>query len=214
MVTEAPTTNSQACGRAALAYAARGIPVLPCHWPTPQDFPHFCSCADLDCPDPARHPIDPFTTKATHDLSQLSRWWLAHPNANPATITDTDNLGVIELRHFARPDHVVRLLKANQIQRGPLLIAGVGRLQFLVRPDHAKLGLDTPKPTQDAMVTALPPGTVVLLAPSRLMSGYRLTWMYRFEHTSLFPAATPLLAQLTDLAASGAFDDPYPFLVL
>jgi hypothetical protein len=211
VTTEAPT-NTQHHGRAALAYASRGIPVLPCHWPTPQEFPQFCSCTDLDCPDPACHPIDAITTQATHDLSQLSRWWLAHPTANLATITDSEHVGVVELRHFVKPEHVLRLLNAYQIERGPLINAAPGRLQFLVRPDHAKLGSSAPEPIPGATLTTLPPGTLVLLPPSRLMSGFRLGWLRRLNHATQLPAATPFLAQLTDFVATGALDDPHPLL--
>jgi hypothetical protein len=114
------------------------------------------------------------------------------------TITDTDHVAVIELRHFVKPEHVIRLLNAYEIERGPLINAGIGRLQFLVRPDHAKLGCNSPQPAEDATLTTLPARTLVLLPPSRLMSGHRLGWMRRLYHATHLPAATPLLAQLTD----------------
>jgi hypothetical protein len=212
MVTTEATSITQHHGRAALAYASRGIPVLPCHWPTPQEFPQFCSCTDLECPDPAYHPIDALTTQATHDLSQLARWWLAHPTANLATITDSDKVAVIELRHFVRPEHVIRLLKAYEIERAPLIHPGAGRFQFLVRPDHAKLGPTTPEPIKGTTLTTLPPGTLVLLPPSRLMSSFRVGWLHRLDHATQLPAATPFLAQLTDFVATGALDDPHPLL--
>lgn len=212
LTTESPS-NAQPLGRAALAYATRGVPVLPCHWPTPLEFPQFCSCTDLDCSDPARHPIDSLTADATHDLSQLSRWWLAHPTANVATVTDTEHVGVIELRHFVKPEHVIRLLNAYEVERGPLINAALGRLQFLVRPDHGNLGPSTPHPSDTATLSTLLPGTLVLLPPSRLMSGFRLGWMRRLYHATHLPAATPFLAQLTDFVATGALDDPHPLLV-
>ncbi len=209
---EAPG-NTQPLGRAALAYATRGAAVLACHWPTPVEFPQFCSCTNLDCPDPARHPIDALTiADATQDLSQLARWWLAHPAANVATVTDTERLGVIELRHFAKLEHIVRLLNAYQVERGPLINAGPGRLQFLVQPDGATLGPGSAPPSDDATLSTLPPGTLVLLPPSRLMGGNRLGWMRRLHHIAHLPAATPFLAQLSDFVATGALDDPHPLL--
>src|SRR6266536_5866156 len=128
---------TQSPGSAALAYPSRGVPSLPCTWPAPADLPHFCSCGNLNCPTPAHHPIGTLTTAdVTQDRGQLSRWWTAHPSANLATITDPARLGVIELRHPARPDHVLRLLNAHQVEPCPLLLAGVGLLQFLVQPDQ------------------------------------------------------------------------------
>jgi hypothetical protein len=208
LTTEAPG-NGQQLGRAALAYASRGIPVLACHWPTPLEFPQFCSCTDLDCPNPARHPIDALTSAdATQDLSQLSRWWLAHPAANVATVTDAERLGVIELRHFARLEHILRLLNAYQVERGPIIVTGPGRLQFLVQPDGATLGPSTPRASDDTTLSSLSPGTLVLLPPSRVMDGNRLGWARRLHHVTHLPAATPFLAQLTDFVATGALDDP------
>jgi len=40
-------------GEAALAYAKRGVPVLPLHWPEDG----ACSCGDPDCPSPGKHPL-------------------------------------------------------------------------------------------------------------------------------------------------------------
>jgi hypothetical protein len=54
---------------------------------------------------------------------------------------------------------------------------------------------------------------VVLLPPSRLMTGERVRWMRRLhQHTSRLPTAAVLLAQLSELVEAGALDDPYPLL--
>ncbi len=210
MLPTKPPGTTQALGRAALAYASRGLPVVACHWPTPAELPQFCSCADLDCPSPACHPIEHLApADATQDLSQLARWWLAHPTANPATVTDTPHVGVIELRHFARPEYVMRLLNAYQVDRGPVILAGHGRLQLLV----ANLSPTTDaQPAGGATLSSLAPGSLALLPPSRLMSGQRVQWMRRLHHVAQLPDATPLLAQLTEFVKTGVLDDPHPLL--
>lgn len=217
----------QAAGSAALAYPQHGLAVLACHWPAPAELPQFCSCGALDCPTPARHPLGALTpADATRDLGQLSRWWLAHPAANVAALTDPARVGVIELHHPelvhpASPDRVLRLLKAHQADPCPVLWAGPGRLQFLVQP--GQLGAD-PAPVQAdpsdsfaaerGAVTWFAPGTLLLLPPSRLMSGQRLGWKRRLRHASRLPAATPLLEQLTDLVETSALTDLHPLLTM
>lgn len=209
-----PTTPSLV--RAALSYPTRGLAVLPCHWPAPPNLPQFCSCGDLECPWPARHPIGILTTAdATRDLGQLSRWWLAHPIANVGFTTDGTRVGVLELHHGAPADEVLRLLNENLADAGPVILTGPGRLQFLVTPDGTSAG-QTPAdidedPSDPALpaahVTYLEPGTVVLLPPSRLMDGERSRWLRRLVTTTRLPDAGPLLDTLIRLADSGALDD-------
>jgi len=67
---------------------------------------------------------------------------LAYPTADLDTVTDTRHLAVIELRHFVKPQHV---LYAYEIERGPLINAALGRLQFPIRPDRTKLGPSSPQ---------------------------------------------------------------------
>jgi hypothetical protein len=209
-------SGSQAPGSAALAYPNRSVTVLACHWPAPTDLPQFCSCGALDCPTPARHPIGTLTPDhATGDLGQLSRWWQAHPSANVATYTDTTRLGVIELHHPARPDHVIRLLNTHRADPCPVISAGPGVHQFLVQPDpHAAEQLPPANPDTDhnGTVTWLAPGTLLLLPPCRLMSGERLRWMRRLHHTTRLPLAAPLLDQLLDFIDTCTLNDLHPLL--
>lgn len=203
--------------RSALSYPTRGLAVLPCHWPAPPNLPQFCSCGDLECPQPARHPIGTLTTAdATRDLGQLSRWWLAHPIANVGFTTDETRVGVLELHHGAPADDVLRLLNESLVDPGPVILAGPGRLQFLVTPDdtspdHPATNIEEdpsdPALPDAAQATCLEPGTVVLLPPSRLMDGERLRWLRRLVTTTRLPDVGPLLDTLVRLADSGALDD-------
>src|SRR6266545_7546302 len=87
---------------AALAYASRGIPVLPLHHPVahlrsapwvPDGQPlaklevwSACSCGDRDCPQFAKHPIGvlvPHGVKdATTNRARILAWWTSHSLAN------------------------------------------------------------------------------------------------------------------------------------
>lgn len=64
---------------AALAYAARGWAVFPCHEP----IHGHCSCGHADCSSPAKHPR---TRRGLHDATtdpaRLIDWWHRWPSAN------------------------------------------------------------------------------------------------------------------------------------
>jgi Bifunctional DNA primase/polymerase, N-terminal len=208
--------ETQSPGAAALSYPSRGLRIIACHWPTPADLPQFCSCGDLACPTPARHPIGTLTTRdATSDLGQLARWWLANPSANIATITD-ERLGVIELHHPTKPGTLVQALKAHQADQAPMIHADQGMLHLLVKPD---LRLDdaaaqvAPHPTSDIdKVVITPPGTLVLLPPSRRMTGMRIRWMGHLYHLDHLPEAARMLEILTELRKNGVLNELLPML--
>jgi Bifunctional DNA primase/polymerase, N-terminal len=129
-------------GRAALAYASRGIPVLPLHYPvvsltanlgTGPGKPRVswrCSCQRADCGSPGKHPIAqlvPHGVKdATTDRARLTGWWAEHPNANIGLATghvmdvlDVDGAdGAAALRQLAREHGLA--------SSGPLVRTGSG----------------------------------------------------------------------------------------
>jgi Bifunctional DNA primase/polymerase, N-terminal len=187
-----PTTSNLV--RAALSYPTRGLAVLPCHWPAPTNLPQFCSCGDLECSRRAEHPIGTLTpADATCDLGQLSRWWLAHPTANPALITDETRVGVLEFRHAGPPDEVLRFLNVDLADSGPVIAPRPNRLQFLVKPDHTSVD------GFPLEIRGLDPGEVVLLPPSRRMDGERVRWIRRLVTTTRLPDLAPLLDTLSQL---------------
>jgi hypothetical protein len=201
---------------AALSYPDRGLRIMACHWPTPAELPQFCSCGDIACPTPARHPIGTFTTRdATTDLSQLARWWKANPAANIATVTD-ERVGVIELRHPAKPGTLIQVLKDHQVNQAPMIHADQGVVHLLVKPDsdldHSAADIAS-HPTSDIdKVVITPPGTLILLPPSRRMNRLRTHWMSHLYHVNRLPEAAYILELLTELRAKGVLDDLTPRL--
>ena len=203
-------------GTAALSYPGRGLRVMACHWPTPCELPQFCSCGDVDCPTPARHPIGTFAIdQATTSLGQLARWWQANPAANPATMTD-EQVGVIELHHPARPGTLFQALKAHRANQAPMIYADQGVAHLLVKPDpdldpsaadlacHPTSGIDK--------VVISPPGTLILLPPSRRMNRLRIHWMTHLYHVDRLPEAAHMLELLTELRKNGVLDEVTPSL--
>jgi hypothetical protein len=77
----------------ALAYAAQGWYVFPCHTPTAGG----CSCGKADCDDVGKHPRTPHGFKdATTDPDVLQQWWTKWPDANIGIATGASGLVVID----------------------------------------------------------------------------------------------------------------------
>jgi Bifunctional DNA primase/polymerase, N-terminal len=203
-------------GIAALSYPNRGLRIMACHWPTPSELPQFCSCGDIDCPTPARHPIGTLTIdQATANLGQLARWWQANPAANVATMSD-ERVGVIELHHPARPGTLMQALKAHHAAQAPMIYADQGVVHLLVKPDPyldqsaADIASHPTSSTDKVVIT--PPGTLVLLPPSRSMTRLRIHWMSHLHHVDRLPEAAHMLEVLTELRKDGVLDELDPRL--
>ncbi len=201
-------------GAIALTYPHRGLRIIACHWPAPTELPQFCSCGDIACPTPARHPIGTLTTNdATTDLGQLGRWWLAHPTANPATITD-ERVGVIELHHPAKPDALLYAMKNHHADQAPMFHAGQGVMYLLVNPnlglDDSAVAVASQRISDIEKVVVTPPGTVVLLPPSTTMTGRRIRWMSHLHNVDSLSTATHMLEVLTGLRKNGVFSELLP----
>lgn len=75
--------NRTTLARAAVAYARRGWPVFPLHWPDDGR----CSCGNPECGrNTGKHPIGPLVPHgykdASADLEQVAGWWRRMPHAN------------------------------------------------------------------------------------------------------------------------------------
>jgi hypothetical protein len=75
---------------AALAYIARGWPVVPLHWPLVTGAKAACSCGFADCTSRAKHPIAELVrhglSDASTDPDRVRAWWKARPEANVAIV--------------------------------------------------------------------------------------------------------------------------------
>ncbi|HEX8930012.1 MAG TPA: bifunctional DNA primase/polymerase [Actinomycetota bacterium] len=167
---------------AALHYAAAGLPVVASHFPVPLRTSRTpgrpalgCSCGEATCATPARHPVWSLTERdATTATVDLVRWWIGIPDANLATPTAPD-LGLVELCHRAPPHLVVGWLAMHGIAAGPLIAAGPGCLQFLVIPGSG--GWSFRMVEHGSVLRLGPGGGLVLLPPSRLISGAWTRWL-------------------------------------
>ena len=184
---------------AALAYAARGIPVLPLHHPVtrasagrpvpagqpPEDWSRGCSCGDRACAQPGKHPLGQLVphglTEATTNRARVLAWWTAHPQANIGLacghrfdVLDLDGpTGITALQAFA-DQHGVRLPAT-----GPVVRSGRsdGGWHYYLAPS----GLPRRARVLDGVdYQAL--GGYVVAPPSRHATGQRYTWARDLAH--------------------------------
>lgn len=203
-------------GIAALSYPNRGLRIMACHWPTPSELPQFCSCGDIDCPTPARHPIGTLTIdQATANLGQLARWWQANPRRQRRHDVRRTSRG-----HRAAPSgtagHPHASPQGPPCSQAPMIYADQGVVHLLVKPDPfldqsaADIASHPTSSTDKVVIT--PPGTLVLLPPSRSMTRLRIHWMSHLHHVDRLPEAAHMLEVLTELRKDGVLDELDPRL--
>ena len=74
--------------KAALAYAARGWPVIPLHNPKGG----VCSCRKKDCSSRGKHPrAEHGLNDGSKDPKQIARWWEKWPDANLGILTGQES---------------------------------------------------------------------------------------------------------------------------
>jgi len=177
---------------AALAYASRGIPVLPLHYPVacltatrpvpvgqPQAKPTWslvCSCGDRSCGQVGKHPLGALVPhgvkEATTNRARVLAWWTRQPLANVGLATghlfdvlDADGAeGMAAIRAFAS-EHGLR-------SSGPLVRTGGGGWHYYLAPT----GLGNVHPRDLERVDWRGRGGYVVAPPSRHASGHP----YRF----------------------------------
>jgi hypothetical protein len=182
---------------AALAYAERGIPVYPIHWPRPNAGRAAldCSCPrGRYCDRPAKHPLVWHGVKdASCDPAQLARWWQRWPDANIGLATgivfdalDVDGLaGMAALRQ--------QLPTVGRRHPGPLVATGGGGWHYWYAPS----GLGNRPPRGLSHVDWRGLGGCVLAPPSRHASGGRYRWLRGLDQAPLpeVPAALRALLE-------------------
>jgi hypothetical protein len=198
---------------AALAYASRGIPVLPLHYPLPHrvdlqpitsDRPLLtpapasgCSCRDPGCGQPGKHPLGTLVPhglrEATTNRARILAWWTSHPQANIGLATghrfdvlDVDGpTGTQAMRTFAS-EHALQ-------SSGPLVRTGGGGWHFYLAPT----GLGNVRPRDLEHVDWRGRGGYVVAPPSRHRSGHPYQWLAgRDLDTPLPEVPAPLLERL------------------
>jgi Bifunctional DNA primase/polymerase, N-terminal len=200
---------------AALAYASRGIPVLPLHYPvacltaarpvtvgqspaTPT-WSLGCSCGDRACGQVGKHPLGQLVPhglrEATTNRARILAWWSQHPQANVGLacghrfdVLDLDGpAGVQALRAFAA-EHGMALPA-----RGPVVRSGRAEEGWHYYLAPAGLPRRT-RLLEGVDYQAL--GGYVVAPPSRHATGHRYAWARGLDHPlPALPAALYRLAE-------------------
>jgi Bifunctional DNA primase/polymerase, N-terminal len=176
-----PPGDDQERLRQALAYAARGIPVLPLHRPVVRRpaaarglVEVGCSCGDRDCAAIGKHPMTPLgAAEATTDPGRLAWWWRRHPGANVGLATgwlfDVLDVDGPESGDTARWSAVAQVLG----RRGPLVRTGGDGWHFYLAPT----GMHDPRVRGLAKLHWRGRGGWVVAPPSRHASGGVYLWV-------------------------------------
>jgi hypothetical protein len=181
---------------AALAYADRGIPVYPVHWPrpTPGRAGLACSCPrGPACDRPAKHPLVRHgVNEASTNPDRIGRWWRRWPQANIGLATgivfdalDIDGpAGLASLRQLAGT--------VDQQLTGPLVATGGGGWHAWFTPT----GLGNRPPRGLDHVDWRGRGGAVLAPPSRHTSGGSYRWVRTLDQAPLPQVPAALRARL------------------
>jgi hypothetical protein len=175
---------------AAVGYASRGIPVLPLHYPLshrtglqpvpgdpqPAVVRAGCSCRDLGCGQPAKHPLGslvPHGVKdATCNRARILAWWTRHPQANIGLATG-QTFDVLDVDGPAGEAAIRELAAEHGLQSsGPLVRTGGGWHYYLT-----PTGLGNVNPAGLEHVDWRGRGGYVVAPPSRHASGHPYQWV-------------------------------------
>ena len=169
------TTQTTALLDAALAYAARGWHVFPCHTPTATG----CSCAKRDaCTNIGKHPwTKNGLSDATTDAAKIRRWWQMWPTANVAIRTGAiSGLVVLDRNdHKGGADSLEELERTySPLPETVLALTGGGGVHYVfAHPgSHVPTAVDLLGPGLDTRAD----GGYIIAPPSLHKSGKRYTW--------------------------------------
>jgi hypothetical protein len=178
---------------AAVGYAARGIPVLPLHYPLThhrdlqalsgsrqQPRPAArsgCSCRDPGCGQVGKHPLGalvPHGVKdATTNRARILAWWTRHPQANIGLATG-HRFDVLDVDGPAGAQAIRTLAAEHSLQSsGPLVRTGGGGWHFYLAPT----GLGNVRSAGLAHVDWRGRGGYVVAPPSSHASGHPYHWV-------------------------------------
>jgi hypothetical protein len=174
---------------AAVGYAARGIPVLPLHYPLPYRTGlqpvrgdrepaagTGCSCRDPGCGQIGKHPLGslvPHGVKdATCNRARILAWWTRYPQANIGLATG-HSFDVLDVDGPEGAQAIRELATAHGLQSsGPLVRTGGGGWHFYLAPT----GLGNVQPQDLEHADWRGRGGYVVAPPGRHASSHPYQW--------------------------------------
>lgn len=162
---------------AALAYAAKGWPVLPLWGPEGDT----CACGNADCGSPAKHPVGTLVPHGLQDASTdpdaIRGWWGACPSANVGIRTGSESgIFALDVDPAHGGEEALAALESHHDKLPPTLeqvTGGGGRHLLFAHPDQkVKTGTNVPGPGMDVRGD----GGYIVAPPSVHVSGTRYRW--------------------------------------
>jgi hypothetical protein len=160
---------------AALAYARRGLPVVPLHYAVrdPRAAGPACSCGEPACVRVATHPLPSHgAADATTDPIRITWWWRRFPEANLGLATGVGFDALVvrgSVGDAARWAVIAAALRAG----GPLVRSGGDTWHFLFAPT----GLASQRPWGLARAEWRACGGWVVVPPSQHAGGAVAAWV-------------------------------------
>lgn len=160
---------------AALAYAARGFKVFPCHTPkvTADVGDPTCSCGRDDCQNIGKHPRTKNGLKdATNDPAKVTEFWHEWPMANIGLVTSSEYVVIDIDEHGENNDDA--LAYERTLPRTATVITGSGRHYYFRNPSGQSIRCSTSGLAVGVDVRA--EGGYVIAPPSLHRSGREYVW--------------------------------------
>ncbi|MGC1401760.1 MAG: bifunctional DNA primase/polymerase [Thermodesulfobacteriota bacterium] len=162
--------------QAALDYAARGWPVFPLYEATKD---HKCSCGNLKCEHPGKHPRTPHgKNDATTNKGAIIQWWKNWPNANIGVLTGEES-GIVVLdvdKDKGGFDSFKKLCqKGNMPYTLEVSSGGGGAHYYMVWPNNGTRLKSRPLEGYPGIDIKGDKGSIIA-PPSKHISGDRYSW--------------------------------------
>jgi len=184
---------------AALNLAARGLRILPVHFPIQRREILACSCGQRDCDNPAKHPFGSLVPHGAKDATTstqiVEEWWTSYPQLNIGIATD--NLLVIDVDPRHRGDESLAALE----ERHDALPHS-----WCVRTGSAGLDIYLAAPSSGTICNSagkLGPGLdiraasgYVIAPPSQHINGNHYKWIFDPDEAPLAPTPVWLATNL------------------
>src|SRR5215475_14143706 len=172
---------------AALAYAARGWPVFPCHGMRDEQ----CTCGKSDCDFPGKHPCFRGNFKnATTYSERIQHWWKKYPDANVRIATGAAS-GLVVLDQDPRNygDLTLDELEAqyDKLPEAPVSLTGGGGTHHFFR--YLTEPICSGKGVLGSGLDIQSDGKYIIAPPSRHASGQEYEW-----EVSSHPDQVPIAA--------------------
>jgi predicted P-loop ATPase len=173
----------------AIAYAVRGLFILPCHYITPSG---RCSCSNPKCSSQGKHPrTQRGLLDASADPEVITAWWGKWPNSNIGIATGkASGIAVLDVDiGKGGEDSLAALFPEGPIQTAHV-ITGSGGSHYWFRHPGGNVAIANSASVLAPGLDVRGDGGYVLAPPSSHLSGRRYAW----EASSELPPDLTMLA--------------------